>query len=41
VILLVSHVAELRDALDETITVIREGGRSRVDGVREPVEVLA
>jgi exonuclease SbcC len=41
VILLVSHVAELRDALDETITVIREAGRSRIDGVRAPVEAIA
>jgi DNA repair protein SbcC/Rad50 len=41
VILLVSHVAELRDALDETITVIREAGRSRIDGTREPVEAVA
>jgi exonuclease SbcC len=41
VILLVSHVAELRDALDETITVVREGGRSRIDGARQPVEAAA
>ena len=31
VILLVSHVAELRDSLDQTIMVVREDGRSRVE----------
>lgn len=40
-ILLVSHVAELRDALEETITVVKEAGVSSVVGSREPAEVVA
>lgn len=38
-ILVVSHVPELRDSLDQTITVVKDGGRSRIDGapVREAV----
>lgn len=42
-ILLVSHIAELRDALDETILVIKENGVSRIDGapVTEPAEAVA
>lgn len=40
-ILVVSHVPELRDSLDQTITVIKDAGRSRIEGatVREPVPV--
>ena len=41
VILLVSHVAELRDALDQTIVVVKENGRSSVDGAPVPVEAIA
>lgn len=38
-VFLVSHVAELRDSLEQTITVIQENGVSRIDGtaVREAV----
>ena len=32
-ILLVSHVAELRDALDEVILVVKENGVSTIAGV--------
>jgi len=31
-VLLVSHVAELRDSLDNVIVVVKDGGRSRIDG---------
>lgn len=36
-VLLVSHVAELRDSLDQTIVVVKDGGRSRIEGA-EPDE---
>lgn len=38
-VFLVSHVAELRDSLEQTITVVQENGVSRIDGARvlEPV----
>ena len=37
-VMLVSHVPELRDSLDNSITVVREGGVSRIDvGDREQV----
>jgi exonuclease SbcC len=41
VILLVSHVAELRDALDQTVVVVKENDRSRIDGAPVPVEAVA
>lgn len=41
VILLVSHVAELRDSLDDTIVVVREGDVSRIAGAPMPAEVVA
>lgn len=40
-ILLVSHVPELRDALDEVITVVKENGRSTIAGSRVAETVAA
>ena len=40
VILLVSHVAELRDALDQTLVVVKESGRSRIDGAPVAAEAI-
>lgn len=40
-ILLVSHVTELRDALDEVITVVKEAGRSRIAGIPVPEAAAA
>jgi len=40
-VLLVSHVPELRDSLDQTIVVVKDGGRSRVEGAPVLEEVAA
>lgn len=40
-VLLVSHVPELRDALDNVIVVVKENGCSRVEGAPVPVEAVA
>lgn len=39
VILLISHVAELRDAFDQVIEVVRENGRSRIAGAAVDAEL--